>query len=154
MKLTAWELHREGIPVTVVADNMAAVLMREGKISSVVVGADRIAANGDTANKIGTYNVAVLAHFHEVPFYVAAPLSTVDMALEDGSGIPIEEREAVEMTHIEGIRIAPEDVPIWNPAFDVTPHRLIAGIITERGVALPPFTESLRRLGGPAAITA
>lgn len=150
MKLTAWELHQEGIPVTVIADNMAAVLMREAKIDAVVVGADRIAANGDTANKIGTYNVAVLAAFHQVPFYVAAPFSTIDMELPDGNRIPIEEREAVEMTHIEGIRIAPEDVPVWNPAFDITPNKLITAIITERGVVSPPFAQNLAALREPA----
>jgi len=151
MKLTAWELHQDGIPVTIIADNMAAVLMREGKVDCVIVGADRIAANGDAANKIGTYSLAVNAHHHGVPFYVAAPLSTVDFRLPDGSGIPIEERETVEMTHIEGIRIAPEDVPVWNPAFDVTPADLITAIITERGVARPPYAESFRALAAESA---
>jgi methylthioribose-1-phosphate isomerase len=154
MKLTAWELQQEGIPVMVIADNMAAVMMRDGRIDAVIVGADRIAANGDTANKIGTYNVAVLANFHNVPFYVAAPISTVDMSLADGNRIPIEERETVEMTHIEGIRIAPEGVPVWNPAFDVTPHGLITGIITERGVVHPSFAENLQKLASPVAIPA
>jgi methylthioribose-1-phosphate isomerase len=144
MKLTAWELNQDNIPVTIIADNMAAVLMREGKIDCVIVGADRIAANGDAANKIGTYNVAVLAHFHNVPFYVAAPFSTIDMSLPDGSLIPIEERGAIEMTHMDGVRIAPEGVPVMNPAFDVTPNRLIAGIITEKGVIRAPFAENLR----------
>jgi methylthioribose-1-phosphate isomerase len=143
MKLTAWELKQDNIPVTIIADNMAAVLMREGRINCVIVGADRIAANGDTANKIGTYNVAVLAHFHNVPFYVAAPFSTIDMSLPDGSLIPIEERGTVEMTHMDGVRISPEGVPVMNPAFDVTPNRLIAGIITEKGVIRAPFTENL-----------
>lgn len=154
MKLTAWELQQDGIPVTIIADNMAAVLMREGKIDCVIVGADRIAANGDTANKIGTYNVAVIAHYHNVPFYVAAPFSTIDMSLPDGSRIPIEEREAVEMTHIEGIRIAPDDVPVWNPAFDVTPNKLISAIITEHGVIYPPFAENMKKIRQPVAITA
>lgn len=154
MKLTAWELQQDGIPVTIIADNMAAVLMRDGKIDCVIVGADRIAANGDTANKIGTYNVAVIAHYHNVPFYVAAPFSTIDMSLPDGSRIPIEERETVEMTHIEGIRIAPEDVPVWNPAFDVTPNKLISAIITEHGVIYPPFAENMKKIRQPVAITA
>jgi methylthioribose-1-phosphate isomerase len=154
MKLTAWELQQDGIPVTIIADNMAAVLMKEGKIDCVIVGADRIAANGDTANKIGTYNVAVIAHYHNVPFYVAAPFSTVDMSLPDGSRIPIEERETVEMTHVEGIRIAPEGVPVWNPAFDVTPNKLITAIITEHGVIYPPFAENMRKIRQPIAITA
>jgi methylthioribose-1-phosphate isomerase len=146
MKLTAWELHQEGIPVTVIADNMAAVLMRDGRVDCVVVGADRIAANGDTANKIGTYGLAVSAHHHNVPFYVAAPLSTVDRDAADGRRIPIEEREAVEMTHIEGIRVAPEGVPVWNPAFDVTPADLVTAIITERGVVRPPYADNLCKL--------
>lgn len=146
MKLTAWELMQEGIPVTVIADNMAAVLMREGKIDCVVVGADRIAANGDTANKIGTYNVAVLAKHHGIPFYVAAPFSTIDMSLPDGSGIPIEERALQEVTHLDGVRIAPEDAHVWNPAFDVTPNALITAIITEKGVVRQPYKENLRSL--------
>lgn len=146
MKLTAWELQQDGIPVTVIADNMAAVLMREGKVDCVVVGADRIAANGDTANKIGTYGLAVQAHFHRVPFYVAAPLSTVDFALPDGSRIPIEERNDEEMTHIENTRIAPDGVRVWNPAFDVTPAHLITAIITEQGIARLPYTNSLDAL--------
>lgn len=154
MKLTAWELAQDNIPVTIIADNMAAVLMREGRIDCVIVGADRIAANGDTANKIGTYSVAVLAQYHKVPFYVAAPLSTVDMQLPTGSRIPIEERETIEMTHVEGIRIAPEGVPVWNPAFDVTPNELITAIITEKGVARPPYDEKLKKLVEPVAIPA
>lgn len=154
MKLTAWELAQDGIDVTIIADNMAAVLMRDGKIDCVIVGADRIAANGDTANKIGTYNVAVLAGYHHVPFYVAAPLSTVDFALPDGSRIPIEERESVEMTHVDGIRVAPENVPVWNPAFDVTPNKLVTAIITEKGVVKPPFAENLRALNQREAVTA
>ncbi|MBV9865469.1 MAG: S-methyl-5-thioribose-1-phosphate isomerase [Abitibacteriaceae bacterium] len=146
MKLTAWELQQDGIPVTIIADNMAAVLMREGQVDCVVVGADRIAANGDTANKIGTYGLAVQAHFHNVPFYVAAPLSTVDFALPDGSHIPIEERDSTEMTHIENTRLAPDGVPVWNPAFDVTPAHLITAIITEQGIARMPYTNSLAAL--------
>jgi methylthioribose-1-phosphate isomerase len=143
MKLTAWELHQDGIPVTIIADNMAAVLMREGKINAVIVGADRIAANGDAANKIGTYNVAVLAKYHNIPFYVAAPFSTIDMNLADGSLIPIEERDSSEMTHVGDVRISPEDVPVLNPAFDVTPNHMIEAIITEMGVIRAPYTQNL-----------
>jgi methylthioribose-1-phosphate isomerase len=144
-RLTAWELIRDGIETTVITDNMAGSLMRSGRVNFVVVGADRIAANGDTANKIGTYSVAVLAREHGIPFYVAAPLSTVDLKTADGSRIPIEERHAKEVTHIKGAQLAPDGALIWNPAFDVTPHHLIAGIITERGICRPPYTESLRR---------
>ena len=143
MKLTAWELVRDGIPVTVIADNMAGVLMRDGKINCCIVGADRIAANGDTANKIGTYSVAVLASVHKVPFYVAAPLSTIDMNLPSGKFIPIEERSHDEMTHIDGHRIAPEGIEVINPAFDVTPAKYITAIITEKGIARPPYSESM-----------
>jgi methylthioribose-1-phosphate isomerase len=146
MKLTAWELQRDGIPVTLIADNMAAVLLRDKKIDCVVVGADRIAANGDTANKIGTYGLAVQAHFHGVPFYVAAPLSTIDFDLPDGSKIPIEERDAEELTRSGDVQLAPFDVPVWNPAFDVTPAALITAIITEKGIARAPYGESLRKL--------
>jgi methylthioribose-1-phosphate isomerase len=144
-RLTAWELVRDGIETTVITDNMAGSLMRSGRVNVVVVGADRIAANGDTANKIGTYSVAVLAREHGIPFYVAAPLSTVDLKTTDGSQIPIEERQAREVTHIKGAQLTPDGALIWNPAFDVTPHHLIAGIITERGICRPPYTESLRR---------
>jgi methylthioribose-1-phosphate isomerase len=144
-RLTAWELIRDGIETTVITDNMAGSLMRKGGVNFVVVGADRIAANGDTANKIGTYTVAVLAREHGIPFYVAAPLSTVDLKTPDGSQIPIEERQAKEVTHIKGVQLAPDGALIWNPAFDVTPHQFIAGIITERGICRPPYTESLRR---------
>jgi len=144
-RLTAWELVRDGIPTTVITDNMAGALMRQGRVNFVVVGADRIAANGDTANKIGTYGVAVLAREHGIPFYVAAPLSTVDLATPDGSRIPIEERSAKEVTHVAGAQLAPEGAAVWNPAFDVTPHQLIAGIITDRGILRPPYTESLRQ---------
>jgi len=154
MKLTAWELQQDGIPVTIIADNMAAAQMRDGNVDCVIVGADRIAANGDTANKIGTYNVAVIAQYHRVPFYVAAPFSTVDMSLASGDRIPIEDREALEMTHIDGVPIAPQGVPVLNPAFDVTPAELITAIITERGVVYPSFAENLKRLSEPVAITA
>ena len=139
MKLTAWELARDGIPVTIIADNMAADLMRQGRIDCVVVGADRIAANGDTANKIGTYGVAIAAHYHRVPFYVAAPFSTIDLSLATGAEIPIEHRDDTEMTHINGIRIAPAGVPVLNPSFDVTPGDLVTAFMTERGVLKPPF---------------
>jgi methylthioribose-1-phosphate isomerase len=144
MKLTAWELAQDGIPVTVIADNMAGVLMSQGKVDCVIVGADRIAANGDTANKIGTYSLAVLAKVHAVPFYVAAPRSTVDVSLENGGLIPIEERSHEEMTHIDGVRIAPEGVEVINPAFDVTPAEIISAMITEAGVLWPPFGEKLK----------
>lgn len=143
-RLTAWELMRDGIHTTVITESMAGPLMRAGEIDLVVVGADRIAANGDTANKIGTYTVAVLAHEHKVPFYVAAPLSTIDLATPDGDHIPIEERDQREVTHLGSSRLTPVGVNIRNPAFDVTPHRYIAGIITERGIFRPPFSESLR----------
>ena len=144
-RLTAWELHEGGVPLTLITDNMVGHFMRKGSVGAVVVGADRIAANGDTANKIGTYQIAVLAHEHRVPFYVAAPVSTFDMSIPSGEHIPIEERSADEVTHFLGVRTAP-DVSAANPAFDVTPARLISAIICERGVARPPFTESLRRL--------
>jgi methylthioribose-1-phosphate isomerase len=144
-RLTAWELLRDGIETTVITDSMAGAIMRTGHIDLVVVGADRIAANGDTANKIGTYTVAVLAREHKIPFYVAAPLSTIDLATPDGSRIPIEERNPREVTHMGGSQLTPAGALIRNPAFDVTPHRLIAGIITERGILRPPYLESLRR---------
>jgi len=143
-RLTAWELVRDGIQTTVITDNMAGALMRQDKVNFVVVGADRIAANGDTANKIGTYGVAVLAREHNIPFYVAAPLSTIDLRTPDGQHIPIEERNPREVTHVGGSRLAPEGALVWNPAFDVTPHHLIAGIITERGILRAPYTESLK----------
>ena len=146
-RLTAWELMKDGISTTVISDNMAGALMRQGKIHAVVVGADRVAANGDVANKIGTYTVAVLAKEHGIPFYVAAPWSSVDMECPDGEHIPIEQRSPREVTHVGGVRIAPEGVKIENPAFDVTPARYITAIITERGVARPPYVESLKRLG-------
>jgi methylthioribose-1-phosphate isomerase len=144
-RLTAWELVRDGIETTIITDNMSGALMRHGKVDLVVVGADRIAANGDTANKIGTYSVAVLAREHQIPFYVAAPLSTVDLNTPDGAQIPIEERAAKEVTHVAGAQLAPAGAHVWNPAFDVTPHHLIAGIITERGIFRAPYIESLKR---------
>jgi len=145
-RLTAWELMKDGIPTTVIADNMAGAMMRQGKIGAVVVGADRIAANGDVANKIGTYTVAVLAKEHQIPFYVAAPTSTVDLNTPDGSKIPIEQRASTEVTHLAGKQIAPDAVQVENPAFDVTPSKYVAAIITERGVARAPYEESLAGL--------
>jgi methylthioribose-1-phosphate isomerase len=145
-RLTAWELHRDGIPVTLITDSMAGFLMSRGEIDLCVVGADRIARNGDVANKIGTYSVAVLAREHGLPFYVAAPLSTIDLRTPSGREIPIEERSSEEVTVIAGKRMAPAGVPARHPAFDVTPARLITAIITERGVARPPYPESLRAL--------
>ena len=145
-RLTAWELMQDGIPTTLITDNMAGHFLKSGRIGCVVVGADRIAANGDVANKIGTYSVAVLAKENGVPFYVAAPISTLDLTLTDGSQIPIEERAAIEVTSVFGVPIAPEGVNVRNPAFDVTPNKYVAGIITEHGVAYAPFTESLRAL--------
>lgn len=145
-RLTAWELQRRGFDVTLICDNMAAQVMREGRVQAVVVGADRIAANGDTANKIGTYGVAVLSAAHEVPFYVAAPSSTFDLTLADGDGIPIEERDAREITHGFGRQTAPAGVKVYNPAFDVTPARLIRGIVCERGVISPVTREEIRGL--------
>jgi methylthioribose-1-phosphate isomerase len=142
-RLTAWELVKEGIETTVITDNMAGALMQTGQIDIVVVGADRIAANGDTANKIGTYSVAVLAREHRIPFYVAAPWSTVDLDTPDGGHIPIEERDAREVTHVGASQLAPAGARIRNPAFDVTPHRYITAIVTDRGVLRPPFIESL-----------
>jgi methylthioribose-1-phosphate isomerase len=144
-RLTAWELLRDGIQTTVITDSMAGALMHQGRVNLVVVGADRIAANGDTANKIGTYGVAVLAREHQIPFYVAAPLSTIDLDTPSGADIPIEERNAREVTHVGAAQLAPEGALVWNPAFDVTPHDLIAGIITERGILRPPYVESLKR---------
>jgi methylthioribose-1-phosphate isomerase len=142
-RLTAWELVRDGIPTTVITDNMAGALMHQGKVNFVVVGADRIAANGDTANKIGTYSVAILAREHQIPFYVAAPLSTIDLNTPDGQHIPIEERQAREVTHLRGAQLTPAGAAVWNPAFDVTPNALITGIITERGIFRAPYFESL-----------
>ena len=150
-RLTAWELHRGGIPLTLITDNMVGHFLKSGNVGAVVTGADRIAANGDTANKIGTYQIAVLAKENNVPFYVAAPISTLDLSIADGERIPIEERAASEVTHIQGVRIAP-DVDAAHPAFDVTPNRYIKSIFTERGVATAPFTESLRRLAAAPAV--
>jgi methylthioribose-1-phosphate isomerase len=151
-RLTAWELMADHIPTTVICDNMAASLMRQGRIQAVVVGADRIAANGDTANKIGTYNVAILAREHGIPFYVAAPWSSIDLATATGDQIPIEERPAKEVTHHAGIQVTPDGVGICNPAFDVTPAKYIAAIITERGVLRAPYSESLKEMKLRAAI--
>ena len=142
-RLTCWELNREAIPVVLITDNMAGYLMKKGQISAVITGADRIAQNGDTANKIGTYSVAVLAHEHGLPFYVAAPLSTIDFCLTDGDAIPIEERDPEEVKHIGGQCITVPDIEVYNPAFDVTPAKYITAIITEKGVTNPPFGQNL-----------
>src|SRR5215475_13456545 len=147
-RLTAWELTKDGIPTRVISDSMVGAIMKQGKISAVVVGADRIAANGDVANKIGTYTVAVLAKEHGIPFYVAAPWSTIDLATPDGDQIPIEQRSAREVTHLADRQITPDGIRVENPAFDVTPHRYVAAIITERGIARAPYAESLRALAG------
>jgi methylthioribose-1-phosphate isomerase len=149
-RLTAWELHRGGIPLTLITDNMVGHFLKTGEVGAIVTGADRIAANGDTANKIGTYQMAVLAKENDVPFYVAAPISTFDLSIPDGNHIPIEQRSAAEVTHFQGIRIAP-DVPAAHPAFDVTPHRYITAIFTERGVAQSPYTASLRALASSSS---
>jgi methylthioribose-1-phosphate isomerase len=145
-RLTAWELTRDGIDTTVITDNMSGALMRSGEVDLVVVGADRIAANGDVANKIGTYTVAVLAKEHGIPFYVAAPISTIDLSTPDGAGIPIEERNAKEVTHLGPTRLTPQGAQVRNPAFDVTPNKYVTGIITERGIARAPYSESLPNL--------
>ncbi len=145
-RLTVWELQRDGIRATLITDNMAGHFLHGGQIGCVIVGADRIAANGDVANKIGTYGVAVLAKENGVPFYVAAPVSTLDLTLPDGTHIPIEERSAAEVTHVQGVRVAPEGTEVRNPAFDVTPNRYVTAIITEKGVARAPYTESLEKL--------
>src|SRR5436190_10798683 len=145
-RLTAWELSKDKIPVTIITDNMAGHVMKQGKVDCVIVGADRIAANGDTANKIGTYMVAVLANQHQIPFYVAAPISTIDLAIDSGEEIPIEERDSKEVTHVRDHQLAPEGVDDHNFAFDITPNELIAAIITDRGVARSPYTESLAGL--------
>jgi methylthioribose-1-phosphate isomerase len=151
-RLTAWELHRGGIPLTLITDNMVGHFLKSGKVGAIVTGADRIAANGDTANKIGTYQIAVLAKENNVPFYIAAPMSTFDLSIPDGDHIPIEERAAAEVTHLQGIRIAP-DVHAAHPAFDVTPARYINAIFTERGVAKPPYTRSLASLATEKALS-
>jgi methylthioribose-1-phosphate isomerase len=146
-RLTAWELIKDGIDTTVITDNMAGAMMRAGDVDLVVVGADRIAANGDIANKIGTYSVAVLAKEHNIPFYVAAPLSTIDLSTTDGDAIPIEERDSREVTHVGSNQLAPDGAHVRNPSFDVTPHKYVTAIITERGVLRPPFIESLAHAG-------
>jgi methylthioribose-1-phosphate isomerase len=155
-RLTAWELHKGEIPLTLITDNMVGHFLKTGKVGAIVTGADRIAANGDTANKIGTYQIAVLAKENNVPFYIAAPVSTFDLSISSGEHIPIEERSAAEVTHLQGVHIAPDGVHAAHPAFDVTPARYIAAIFTERGVARAPYTESLRALasGPPAAVAA
>ena len=145
-RLTVWELQHDNIPATLITDNMAGHFLHSGRIGCVVVGADRIAANGDVANKIGTYSLAVLAKENSVPFYVAAPISTLDLSLGSGDQIPIEQRPAAEVTHVHGVAVAPEGVSVENPAFDVTPNRYVTAIVTERGVARPPYVESLRNL--------
>ena len=151
-RLTAWELHRAGIPLTLITDNMVGHFLKTGKVGAIVTGADRIATNGDTANKIGTYQIAVLAKENNVPFYIAAPVSTFDLSIPDGDRIPIEERAAAEVTHLQGIRIAP-DVHAAHPAFDVTPARYINAIFTERGVAHPPYTRSLASLAAEKTLS-
>jgi methylthioribose-1-phosphate isomerase len=153
-RLTAWELQRDGIPVTVLTDGMAGQLFQRREIDACLVGADRIARNGDVANKIGTYQVAVLAGAHDIPFYVAAPTSTIDLCLPTGAEIPIEQRSAAEVSHFAGQRLVPDGVPVLHPAFDVTPNRLVSAIITERGVARPPYETSLASLCGAAPATA
>jgi len=147
-RLTAWELQQDGIETTLITDNMAGHFLKSGRIGCVVVGADRIAANGDVANKIGTYSVAVLAKENNIPFYVAAPISTLDLTLVSGDQIPIEERSVAEVTHVQGVHVAPDGIRVANPAFDVTPNRYVTAIVTERGVARAPFEESLRALTG------
>lgn len=144
--LTAWELQQDGFDVTVITDSMAAFLMQKKRIDAVITGADRVAANGDTANKIGTYGLALSAFYHKVPFYIAAPLSTIDPSLASGEGIPIEERVADEVRFACGARVLPQDIPVWNPAFDVTPADLITAIITEKGVLYPPYTHAIREV--------
>jgi methylthioribose-1-phosphate isomerase len=145
-RLTAWELMKDGIPTTVISDNMAGAMMSKGKIGAIVVGADRIAANGDVANKIGTYTVAVLAKEHGIPFYVAAPLSTIDFETPDGSKIPIDQRNSREVTHFAGKQVTPDGVSIENPAFDVTPSKYVTAIVTEKGIARAPYIDSLQKL--------
>lgn len=145
-RLTTWELMKDNIPVTLICDNMVGYFMSKGKISKVIVGSDRIAANGDIANKIGTYSVAVLAKEHGIPFYVAAPISTIDMSISDGSKIPIEERSPEEIINFAGVKIASDGVKVANPAFDVTPNRLITAIITDKGILRPPYKDSIAKL--------
>jgi methylthioribose-1-phosphate isomerase len=153
-RLTAWELEQDGIPTTLITDNMAGHFLNSGRIGCVVVGADRIAANGDVANKIGTYSLAVLAKENDVPFYVAAPVSTLDLSIPSGDRIPIEQRAASEVTHVFGVAVAPENIGVANPAFDITPHRYITAIVCERGVARPPYPESLAAAAGPGPMGA
>ena len=145
-KLTAWELVQEGIPAKLIADNVAATLIRDGKIDVILTGADRVANNGDCANKIGTFMLSVVAKAYDVPFYIVAPTSTIDFEMESGDEIEIEERSSEEVTHINGVRIAPEGIEVYNPAFDVTPHNNISGIITEKGILRPPYKENIMRL--------
>jgi methylthioribose-1-phosphate isomerase len=145
-RLTAWELKKEKIPFTLITDNMAGFLMQQEKIDKIIVGADRISANGDTANKIGTYSLAVLACAHCIPFYVAAPLSTIDVSLKTGAAIPIEERKNEEVTHFKGVRSAPEETKVYNPAFDITPAKYITAIITEKGILTKPYRASIARM--------
>lgn len=145
-RLTTWELMQAGIDVTLVCDSMAAQVMKEGRVNKVVVGADRIASNGDAANKIGTYGLAVLAHAHQIPFYIAAPSSTFDLTLKSGKEIPIEERSAEEIISLSGVALAPKDVKVYNPAFDVTPARFITAFITEKGILYPPYEKSIAQV--------
>jgi len=145
-RITAWELKQAGVPVTLITDSMAGYFMSRGEVSCVIVGADRIASNGDTANKIGTYTLAVLAKENSIPFYVAAPTTTIDPSLPSGDGIPIEQRSPEEVTHIQGVSIAPEDIDVQNPAFDVTPHHYITAIITERGIIKEPYGEGIKKI--------
>src|SRR5438034_772878 len=151
-RLTAWELMKDGIPTTVISDNMAGAMMKQGKIGAIVVGADRIAANGDVANKIGTYMLAVLAKEHGIPFYVAAPFSTVDLDTPDGSSIPIEQRNPREVTHMAGKQMVPDGIGVENTAFDVTPAKYVSAIVTDKGIALAPYGESLRKLSEDVAV--
>src|SRR5438876_2169102 len=151
-RLTAWELNKDGIATTVISDSMAGAIMQQGKVNAVIVGADRIAANGDVANKIGTYTVAVLAKEHAIPFYVAAPLATVDLDTPDGSSIPIEQRNPREVTHMAGKQMVPDGIGVENPAFDVTPAKYVSAIVTEKGIARAPYGESLRKLSEDVAV--
>jgi methylthioribose-1-phosphate isomerase len=153
-RLTAYELQKAGVPATLITDNMAAYFMRKGQVDAVILGTDRMALNGDFANKIGTYGVAILAHHHGIPFYPALPLSSVDPRLETGEAIPIEERSGIEVTALRGVQLAPEGFPAAHPAFDVTPHSLVTGIVTEKGVLYPPFDESLRAAMGLEPVSA
>jgi len=146
LRLTAFELMEDGIPVTVIADSAAGSLMRQGKVDLVITGADRIAANGDVANKIGTYPVAVLAKENKIPFYVAAPLSTIDLRIKSGDRIPVEERDPSEVSHFQNVRVGPRGVKAYNPAFDVTPGRYVTGIITEKGIVKPPYSKAIKKL--------